>query len=509
MSESKTKKVALNSFVGIITQLFQMVLSFATRTIFIKLLGADYLGINGIYTNVLSILSITELGIGNILIFYLYKPLVNKDNQQIVKIINFSKKAYYFIALSIFIIGILLVPALPMIITSDLSNNDLIKYYLVFLMNSVISYIYIYKTNLLIADQKTYKMSLVNSLVVLLQYILQIFILLLFKNYMYYLLVLLFSTFLNNFLNSKIADKNYKYLNDNKLQLLPEEKKQIIGDIKSMFVYKLGTVIMNYTDNILISIFVGTIYVGYYSNYLLVLSMINTFLSIIIKGITGSIGNLIAEGNKKRIKETFYIFVYLFQSIGIICSISLIYLFNDFINIWIGKGFILDKVTVSVIVISFYLTCTSNQNWIFREAAGLYKNVRAIMIIAAILNLVFSIILGQKYGLWGVLIATVIAKMLTIVWFDPFILTKKLLNDSFVEYIYRQGIYLIQFVLLLILGSWLQNILVDSLLQLILKGILYFCIISLVYLLVNIPNKYQKLFFRKIFSLLSFRKRNI
>lgn len=122
MSNSKTKNASINSLVGIVSQIFQIILSFATRTIFIKLLGADYLGINGIYTNILSILSITELGIGNILIFYLYKPLVNKDNEKIIQLLKFSKKAYYAIALFILFVGLLLIPILPYIIDSDLTT---------------------------------------------------------------------------------------------------------------------------------------------------------------------------------------------------------------------------------------------------------------------------------------------------------------------------------------------------------------------------------------------------
>ena len=504
MSNSKTKNASINSLVGIVSQIFQIILSFATRTIFIKLLGADYLGINGIYTNILSILSITELGIGNILIFYLYKPLVNKDNEKIIQLLKFSKKAYYAIALFILFVGLLLIPILPYIIDSDLTTINLIKYYIIFLLNSVISYLFIYKTNLLYADQQSYKLTLLSSTVITFQYITQILVLILFHNYTLYLIVLLVSTFFNNFFASKIADKNYPYLRQMEVsELTTYEKKNIIEDVKSMFIYKSGSVIMNYTDNILISIFVGTIFVGYYSNYLLIITMINTFISIIIRGITGSIGNLIAEEDKARTKDVFYIFTYFFQFIGIICTSCLLFLFNDFINIWIGSEYLLDNATVIITIVSFYITCINNQNWIFREAGGLYKNVRLVMIIAAIINLILSIIFGYLYGLSGVLVSTLIARLLTLCWYDPLVLSKNLFVEKFKYYLLKQFKYF--FILLIVIFmDWLipyNN--VTTFVDFIIKGFFIFINSTFWFLLLNIKNKDQKNMFMKIKYLLN------
>ena len=303
MEGTKVKKSYLNTSIGLLVQVFQMILSFTTRTIFINLLGAEYLGINGIFTNVLSMLSIAELGIGNILIFYLYNPLSKGDNMKISEIINFSRKSYLIIASVITIIGLLMIPLLPLIVNSDLPVDSLVKYYIIFLANSIASYLYIYKSNLLIADQKIYKTSISNAVVVLIQYLIQIIVLVYTRNYTLYLIVLVGATLLNNVIKSKIADKTYPYLKENiKRQLPLEEKSKIYSDLKSIFFYKIGTVIMNYTDNILISIIVGTVSVGYYSNYLLLISFVSSFISIIISGVSASIGTLITEKNNKKNK---------------------------------------------------------------------------------------------------------------------------------------------------------------------------------------------------------------
>lgn len=503
MTVSKTKRASINSIIGIISQIFQMLLSFITRTIFINLLGADYLGVNGIYTNILSILSITELGIGNILIYYLYKPLVKKDNEKIVELLNFSRKAYYYIAFFILIIGLLFIPFLPYIIDSNLSNYNLIKFYVIFLLNAVFSYLYVYKTNLLYADQQTYKISIVNSIIIIFQYITQILILLIFHSYTFYLIVLLLSTFLNNFIASKITDRSYSFLrNKSKLELSNLEKKDIIDDVKSMFIYKVGTVIVNYTDNILISILVGTVFVGYYSNYILVISMINTFISIIIKGISGSIGNLIAEENREKTTEVYYIFIYFFQFVGMVCTSCLLFLLNDFIRIWIGVDYLLDSVTVIVIIVSFYVNCINNQNWIFREAGGLYRNVRFIMIISALINLILSIILGYLYGLPGILISTVIARLLTLCWYDPLVLSNNILDNTFKNYVFKQFKYLCVLICVCFISSKIEyNI--TTFFDFIIKGNLVFLNSTFWFILLNLKNTDQKNFLLRVKHLIN------
>lgn len=480
MREGKTEKLIFNSAINIIVQAVQIILSFVTRTFFIKLLGANYLGISGLYTNILSILSIAELGIGNILIYYLYKPLKDGDQDKLVKYINFSKKAYRIISIIILVVGISIIPLLPYIIDSSLDAGDLVLYYVLFLMNSVASYISIYKSNLLYADQKSYKVSLISMIIVVIQYIAQILFLLFFKNYTMYLIIQIVCVLLSNLLISYVADKTYPYLKSKShLKLSKNEEKKIYKDVLNMVVYKVGTIMMNYTDNILISVLISTLAVGYYSNYLLITSMINLFISVVIKAISGSVGNLIAEDNFEKNKKMYYLFTYIFEVIGAYTFIILCLLSNHFINLWVGAEYLLSQQTVFIIALGFYLNCISNQNWIFREAAGLFKQIKYQMLIAAVINLLLSIILGESYGLDGILIATIIAKIVTVYWYDYYILSNNIFISNVWEYIRKQGIYIINTFILLAFCYYITLIISENFLGLIIK----FIIISIVFIL--------------------------
>lgn len=420
----RSKNSIRNFSIGILSQFVTVIGSLIVRTIFIKELGAQYLGVNGLFTNILMVISLAELGLGNVLLYSLYEPLANNDTTKVNSIIKFYKNIYIKIAIVIFVLGLLLIPFLDVIINSEFSYQQIVLFYMFFLTNSALTYLVADKTALINADQKMYVLKLINAFITLLKDILQIAVLIMTSNFVIYLSIMVITTLLNNIIIIKKTNNMYPYLklDSNENDVL--DTTQIVNDVKSIFLYKIGVVITNNTDNILISIIVGTVYVGYYSNYALIISTISTFLGILIHSIYSSIGNLNNSNEKLKSYNFFKSLVLFFHWLTSFVSISFILVINDFINLWIGSEYLLSQFVVYVIVINFHIQNIINPVWIYRETMGLFKQIRHVMLWVALINLVLSIVLGIKFGLSGILISTALARIFTTVWYEPFVLYK-------------------------------------------------------------------------------------
>lgn len=428
MNESRTKRASRNVAIGLMSKLIVMIFAFATKTLFIRLLGVEYNGVNGLYSNILAVLALSELGVGNVLNYALYSALHNNDTDKVKTLVSYFRKIYYGIALAVSLIGLALVPFLQYIINSELPLNELKLYYILYLANSVASYFVVYKTTVIVADQNNYISSVCEIATTIIMYIAQIVYLLLVKDFLGYLVIQVSCTVLKNALLNFITNKKYPYLKHlSNISTLPEEdKKRIVDNIKSTFLYKISAVILNNTDNILISIIVGTVYVGYYSNYYMVISYITVFVGIFITGITASLGNLNSENDNEASYRMFNILNLIFSFIGTLSACCLLNCFQPFVKIWIGQDNVMSYSWVIVIVLNLYLNTLMNPIWMFRETMGLFKQVRYIMLITAGLNIILSIILGKIFGVPGILAATFISKLLSQYWYEPSILFKKL-----------------------------------------------------------------------------------
>ena len=303
-TKSRTKNALLNMISGSTMQIINVLLGFVSRTIFIKLLNADYLGVNSLYSNILMVLSFAELGIGNAIAFCLYEPIANNDKKRIQALMKFYKKAYSFIGIIIFIIGLGLIPFMNIIIKNPPNiKENLTLIYILFLLNTSISYFFSYKKTLIIADQKVYIENFYNRLFQIIQVIAQSILLLLTHQYLAYLIIYLVCTILLNVSLAKKADKLYPLLqekNDNKLS--KEEIHSIFKNVKALFVYKFGAVILDGTDSIIISAIINITTVGISSNYTLLINSVSNIVGQGFNGITASIGNLAAQGDKKKIR---------------------------------------------------------------------------------------------------------------------------------------------------------------------------------------------------------------
>lgn len=491
--ENSIKNIAF----GIGSQLVSTILAFVTRTVFIYILGAEYIGINGLFTNILSMLSLANLGFASAIIFSLYKPIKEDNKEEIKGYMKIYSKVYMFVGIFVFLVGILLIPFLPNIINGELNiTENIIVIYLMFLIDSSLSYFCVYKHSILVANQQNYIISKIHTYFILVSNILQIIILLVSKKYLLVLGIQLILKFCENIIVSMRADKEFPFLRDKNVKaILSKDKvKDLYKNVYSMFLYKISGTIINSTDNIIISYFVGVIYVGIYSNYLLIISTVRTLLSYIFSSLTASVGNLVVSEDDEKKKFIFdQIFFVSFWIYGFF-AIAFYILLNDFIIIWIGEKYILDKFTILILIINFYTTGMQSASTTYRDTTGLFSVGKYRPIIAAITNLGVSILLAPKFKISGILLGTIISRILVYFWFDPYIIYKHIFKEKVREYFIK---YINYSFLLCIIGYitfYITNIfMIESIyINFIIKCIICFIIPNISFLIIFRENKYLK-----------------
>lgn len=441
MNNSRTQNSIRNAGVAVLGQICSVLLSFITRTIFIRTLGASYLGINGLFSNILTVLSFVELGIGTAIVYAMYKPLATNDQKEISALMNFYANVYHALGLFILIIGIAVVPLLPCLINdvSEIPTDlpPLWVVYVLYLLNSASSYFFNYKRTLVIASQNGYIDSLNQIIFVLIRNVVQIIILLVFKSFVLYLITQIACTVLSNISMSQKADKLFPYLKNNKKEKLKKESLQgIKKNIFAMAFHKLGSVIVSGTDNILISKFVGLLATGCYSNYTLLTSTVSTLFTQIMSPITASVGSFVAtkkdEENYDLFKKLFFVNAYL----AIFCSVCLAVSANPFIELIWGNEYVFPRITVALIMISFYLNRIRQASQILIDTCGLFWPIRWKSFIEATINLAVSILLAATFnlGINGVIIGTIISNITTNIWWEPYTVYKHTFHKPVKEY---------------------------------------------------------------------------
>ena len=421
--ESRTINASKNAFSAIMNKMALLVLTFISRKFFIQYIGVEYLGINGLFANVLTLLSMADLGLGTAMNVSLYRPIAEGDTRKITALLNYFKVLYRYIAIGVSLVGVALIPFLKYIVNMESKIPYLYVYYIVFVLKNTASYLFIYKSSLLRADQKTYVINRIEIVINFIKVIIQFFSVIILKSYFAYIILDVLAIVSQNIVVSRKADLQYDFIN-NEDRLLDSEKKNIFSDISSVFLYKIAWSLLNGTDNILMSIIVGTVYVGLYSNYYTITSNLETFIALLFTSLTASIGNLVATSTAKNRYKTFKMMQLVsFWICGIVCT-CLLFLTQDFVEILLGKELLLDNLTLIAIVLNVFFSICMRPIWTFREGTGMYRQIRYIMFITAILNLVLSIILGKYLGISGIIFATSISKVLTYFWYEPNILFK-------------------------------------------------------------------------------------
>ena len=438
MEESRTTSSLKNIGFSVFNQLLNIVLTFISRKVFVMCLSVDYLGISGLFGDIFSMLCLADLGFGTAMTFSMYRPLAEKDYDRLAGLIHFYKKVYRIIAFAITAIGLLLIPFLPYLVNTEREIEHLTLYYVLMLANVVASYLVVYKTCIISADQKSYLTTKYSSVFSIARTVFQTVFLILTHNYTVYLIIQVLFTYLTNFFNSYVAGKKYPYIK-RKVVLPKSETKGIFLNIKSVFIYKLSSVLITATDNTLISIIVNTTAIGYYSNYTVVTSKIYNLVNTVFYSLTASIGNLIIKEDQEHRYQIFKIMQSVSLILSTFCLTCLLFLQEDFISLWLGENFLLDKMVFYALLTNFYFSIVLMPIWVFREATGLYQKTKYVMLVTAGINVFASIALGELIGLAGIIFATSIARLTTYFWYEPSLLFKKYFGKSCAVYFWGIG----------------------------------------------------------------------
>ena len=475
-----------NISVGISMQIINMLLTFLVRIIFVYVFGEVYLGINGLFTNVIAVLSVTEMGVGGAIVYCLYKPIADNDEEKVAILINYYKYLYRIIGTIVAIIGLALLPFLHNLINLTEPIEHIEYYYLLYLANALSTYFIAYKTTIFVADQKDYLLKLYRMFFLICSLVIQIVVAIIFKNFTLYLTTQIIMSIANNIFCSYKAAKKYPFIDTKTRRITCGEKKEIFDNVKSMMSYQIGNVVLNNTDNILISVLIGTITVGYYSNYNLITTAVNSFAILIFSSIQASIGNLIASGEEEKIYPVFKSISYLGYWIFGFCAISIFVLSNDFICLFFGQNYEFSTRILSVIVFNFYVFGSLYPIYCYRNTIGLFKQTKYIMLFTSVANLILSIIMGKSWGLFGILIATGISRIITNWWYEPFVLFKKFFHKNVTTYYFHQvTMFLFVFMIAVSISLFFSNVLVISslMLRLIIKTFACLIIINLMFYL--------------------------
>ncbi len=448
----RVKSAARNIAFGYAGNITTQLLGFVLRTIFIEHLGDTLNGVNDLYTGILSVLSMAELGVGTALNFSLYGPVARKDYEKIKSYMLLYKKAYRVIGLVIGAIGLAISPFLPYLVKQPegVGVRDLTLYYFIFLFNTVSSYFVAYKYSLVNAEQNNYIQTNIITITKMVTVSLQIVIIIFTGNFYLYLLTAAFVELMQKIFVSRYLNRRYPYLSDKDVKSLSkEETGEIVNKTKALVFHKVGDVARLQTDSMIISAFINVTLVGYVGNYNMILTSVANFVNIIFNSVLSGFGNLIATESREKQYRIFKVYRFFACWIYGFSAVGFFLLLTPFIVIWQGKEKVLAGSVVACILIDYYFKGDRIVLSNFKTAAGVFEQDKYLALIQGVVNLVISIVLVQKIGLLGIYIGTIVSGLIAN-FTKPFIIYKVCFDKKAGAYFMDSVKYLA--VLMVILG---------------------------------------------------------
>lgn len=432
---NRTKRAKLNVMVTLITYFVQLFPSMIVRVVFIQKLGNDYLGLNGVLTSTLSMLSLVDLGLDSVFVYTLFQPLKEKDAKKVTAVMRLYRNTFRWIAIIVTVLGVILVAFLPEIIgNAGMKLPDVYTIYFLFLANTVSSYLLGYNRSVLNANQQGYIANGVTSLSFVVVNMAQLISLMIFKNPVLYVSIQLMGTIVSNVIITVIARHEFPFLKvTDRVLLDSSEKSKIFKNAVGGFSSKIGSLIVFGSDNIILSLFTNLATVGIYSNYSVITNAIQTILQKVSSALTPSVGYLGVErdSEKNRIVLTEIIFI-LYTLIAGGYAIYLVVL-SPFMRMWVGEKSVFAVHTETLISIVLILQLVRVPFWIYIDAFGLQWVQRWKSIIEAFVNIFFTLLfIGPfKLGVNGVLLGTILSTAMTVSWIEPFVIYKYPLKGNF------------------------------------------------------------------------------
>lgn len=432
----RKKNAFRNSFFSLISQIALIIVGFFSQRVMNMQLGEEFVGMNGVISNIIAMLSVTELGISSAIVFHLYQALADDNKEEIARLMNFYRKAYYCFSIVITVLGVIVVPIIPLFFKNSTYSISYIRLiYILWMIRTVLSYLLSYKRSILIADQKEYVVSIVTLIINVVNYSTIIAILLMSKDYA---IALTLNIVVEVLLNAWIifyVDKKYPYLKElRNLKIGKEFVRKMFDDLKNIFVSHLCLRLLISTDNLIISSCISVAVVGLYSNYCLITRSIMNVLTAVSNAIQPSVGNMFTEKNSKKNYELLRDVTFLFAMVSAFCAAAMVSLISIFVkDFWLSDDFLLSNDVVICLVAGTYFYLMNLPIAMVMAAGGLFEEEKKISVISTVANLVLSIGLVNCMGLFGVVLGTLIAYFIQFVY-RVFAFFKVYLKRSMITY---------------------------------------------------------------------------
>ncbi len=442
-----------------ILQLVHILCQFFSRTAIIYTLSIEYVGLSGLFSNILTMLSLAELGIGEAIIFSLYGPIARGETDTIQAIMKFYKKVYISIGIFVLGVGLAITPFIDSFIKEKPAIEEIYITYMLYVVNTAVSYFFSYKAAFITANQKNSIVVLNNGIFEVIMVTCQVVFLILYKNYILFMVIGISFVLAQNISINAIANKRYAYLKEKISFKIPSN---ILSEIKkntgAMVFHKIGTIVVFATDNLIISKFIGLVTVGIYANYFTITGAVTTFISKFFNSIAASIGNLAVEENSDvQEKVLFRVLFVNFVLYNVACC-CLFNLLNPFIkNIWLSEKYIFSTFVVLLLIMKVFIVGMRGAAQTFKNAKGLYWYNRYMPIYESLLNLVTSLVLVKYMGISGVILGTIISSVFTFVWIEPYVLYKYGFNKKANKYFKKYAMYYLIFAICMLLSFFINK----------------------------------------------------
>lgn len=418
MRTRSSMRMLAASFLG---QAANLILLFVSRRLFVRYFAQEYLGVNGLFSNILTVLSLAELGIGTAMVYSLYKPAAEKDHAAICRFMNLYRLLYRIVGGVVLLLGVLLLPVLPYLVRGG-GIPHLRLIYGMYLFDTVAGYCLSYQQAMLTAHQEAWRTTAVTQAVRGVQILLQMAVIVCLRNFYIYLAIQMCTQLTANIILSRIVNRRYPYLPGNR-EGYPEKAvcADLFRQVGALSLHRLGGVMVSHTDNLILSAFQGLAVVGVYSNYQMVLNSIRLTMSYIYNAFAPAVGNLAAAGDRERVGEIHSVLNFLMSVLYGWLALCFAVLFNPFIELFFGAKYVLPFSTTLLIILDFYIHGMRQMTLRFRDVMGLYWYDRYKPVAEALLNLTISVALVGRFGIAGVVGGTIISSLLTNFWIEPLV----------------------------------------------------------------------------------------
>ena len=504
--ETRSIKAKRNIIAGFCYRVISMMLPFMVRTSIIYIMGEQFVGLSSLFTSILQVLNMAELGFSSAIVYNMYKPIAENDTDKVCALLNYYRKIYHGIGSIILVAGMILMPFIPKLIHGSYPNEiNIYILYAMYLVNTVLSYfLFAYKNSLLIALQRNDLISKIQSVLAIAQSIIQLGLLFVLKNFYVYVLVLICTTITTNILVQILSKKYFpQYHCKGGLDL--SLKKEIKKHVGGIILEKLSDTSRNAFDSIIISSFIGLTSVTIYSNYYYIYSSIYALLLVINQAIAAGVGDSIVKETKQKNLNDMYEFQFIYIWIVIWCTTCLLCLYQPFMKLWVGEKLMLPQSDMILFVLYFYIINMNNIRNLYFSGNGMWWRAKQFYVLEAVLNLLLNFFLGLIWGITGVLLATV----LTMFFFNfiprTLIVFKYYFEVSPKEYLHQHVVYFCIMLIVCTISFLITSFVsAENYVSLIIKGVICIIVPNILLLLFTCKNthfyvlvKYAKMLFVK------------